>query len=288
MCSNINCDKYQFNKENKKYEQSEKKESLITTILPYSKTKGKKITIWTPPGYDRKDADKKYGVLYMTDGQNLFGTDPKCSPVNWGVDNAILSIMKKGQEGLIVVGIDNCDNNRNSELTPDIGEVISTYTDDFARRTGEEYAKFVVNTIFPYIEENYNVYKDNTHRGIAGSSSGGLEAFYIGVNYPDKFDYIGALSPAFLLFDEATWNRYLQTFNFGKVTKLPRIFIYNGNGDSLEKELYPNAVAMEGWLKNMGYPSDRLITKILVTASHNETYWRIVFPEMLCWCLKYM
>lgn len=295
MCCHTNYEKNQLANENQELSDNSKittygqfeKGTITTAILPYSQTKNKKITIWTPPLYDAKDKDTKYGVLYMTDGQNLFGNDPKCSPVDWGVDDTILSMMKNGKEGIIVVGIDNSDGNRNSELTPDIGEVISSYADDYAIRTGEDYAKFVVNTVCPYIEDNYNVYTDNFHRGFAGSSSGGIEAFYIGMKYPDKFDYIGALSPAFLLFHEDTWDRYLNTFDFRKETKLPRIYIYNGKGDGLEKELYPYAVAMEGWLKNIGYPSDNIKTSILDSGLHNETYWQIVFPEILCWCLKY-
>ena len=56
-----------------------------------------------------------------------------------------------------------------------------------------------------YINKNYNTYTDKEHTAICGSSSGGLEAFYIGMEHSDKFSSIGALSPAFLLFNENTW-----------------------------------------------------------------------------------
>ena len=255
--------------------------------LEYSQGYNKRVTIWTPVGYDANDKTKKYSVLYMTDGQNLFGNDENCSKYEWEVDETVLSYMQNGGDGIIVVGIDNANANRDSELTPDLGDVVPAYNyGGFKNGTGKAYSDFVVEKVIPYVEANYNT---NSIRGIAGSSSGGIESFYIGMEHMDKFDYIGAISPAFLLYSEATWDEYLDKFDFTDTSKLPRIYFFNGNSpnDPLEQELYPNAVAMQGWMEKKGYPSELLKTVVDNDARHNEMFWALYFPEALTYGLGY-
>lgn len=255
--------------------------------LEYSSGYNKQITIWTPVGYDANDTTKKYSVLYMTDGQNLFGDKSTLSGYEWEVDETVLSFMQNGGDGIIVVGIDNSNSKRDSELTPDLGDVVPDYNyGGFKDGTGKAYSDFVVNTVIPYIEANYNT---NSIRGIMGSSSGGIEAFYIGMEHMDKFNYIGALSPAFLLYDEATWNEYLGSLDFSNTDTLPRVYIHNGNSskDSLEQELYPNAVAMQGWMEAKGYPSELIRTVVDNDGTHSELFWAVWFPEALAFGLGY-
>ncbi len=270
------------------YPYGQDKEGTIKQVdLEYSKGYSKRITIWTPVGYDANDKSKKYSVLYMTDGQNIFGNDDNCAQYEWEVDETVLSYMQNGGDGIIVVGIDNANSKRDSELTPDIGDVVPSYNSGgFKNGTGEAYSDFVVEKVIPYVEANYNT---NSIRGIAGSSSGGIESFYIGMEHMDKFDYIGAISPAFLLYSKATWDTYLEKFDFSDSSKLPRIYFFNGNSpyDSLEQELYPNAVAMQGWMEAKGYPSELLKTAVDNDARHNEMYWVLYFPEALAHGLGY-
>ena len=109
------------------------------------------------------------------------------------------------------------------------------------------------------------------------------------MEHMDKFDYIGAISPAFLLYSEATWDEYLDKFDFTDTSKLPRIYFFNGNSpnDPLEQELYPNAVAMQGWIEKKGYPSELLKTVVDNDARHNEMFWALYFPEALTYGLGY-
>lgn len=247
--------------------------------MEYSKGYNKNIYIWTPEGYNAADKSKKYSVLYMCDGQNLFdATLPRSAEYEWECDESVLSLMQNGGDGVIVVGIDNSNNKRDNELTPNIGKIsdIAASYGSYENGSGKAYSDFVVNKVIPYIEENYNT---NSIRGVAGSSSGGIEAFYIGIEHMDKFRYIGALSPAFVLYDESVWKSYLSTKDFSG--EVPRIYIYNGNNDVLEKELYKNAKAMPSWLASCGYDSSRIIWKEDKDATHNEIFWALYFPEML-------
>ena len=186
---------------------------------------------------------------------------------------------------MIIVGIDNGNAKRDSELTPDIGQVKPIYQKDFGVRTGEAFSDFVVNKVMPYVQSNYNSSTLAEDNAIVGSSSGGLESFYIGMENMDKFGHIGALSPAFALFDEGVWNTYLSKYDFAS-DKLPRLYIYNGNADSVEKELYADTVGMYENLTAKGYNSNKITLVLEENGYHNEGYWRLIFPEMLCWCYQ--
>jgi enterochelin esterase-like enzyme len=256
----------------------------VTTTLEYSTGYNKKIWIWTPQGYSATSS-KKYKTVYIMDGQNLFD-DNSDGYGGWRVNGSVESLMANGGEGVILVGIDNGNAKRDSELTPDIGSVKSQYQSEFASRTGKAFSDFVVNKVMPYVQKNYNsstLAEDNT---IAGSSSGGLEAFYIGMEHMDKFGNIGALSPAFALFSESVWNTYLDKFNC-KSDNMPNLYIYNGNGDSTEKELYSDTCLMYNKLLTRGYDESKIKLVLIDTACHNEAYWRVIFPEMLTWCYEF-
>lgn len=239
----------------------------------------KYVYIWTPEDYDA-DSEEKYSVIYMTDGQNLF--DPKATATgSWGVAESVRSMMKDSDNKCIVVGIENGATYRDEELTPNLGK---STQDSYDNGKGAYFSDFVYDTVVPYIEENYNVYTDPAHNAVCGSSSGGIECFYIGMEHPDKFGTIGALSPAFGLFDNATWDKYLAEKDFS--AGYPYVYIYcgNSNADTLEQFLLKGAQDMPKNLKKINYPDNKITVKIYDKGLHKEIYWRAVFPEFL----KYM
>ncbi len=246
----------------------------------------KPIYIWTPKGYNPDDTSKKYPVIYLLDGQNQFDDE---GPYNggWGSDEVITSLIKNGGDGVILVGIDN-NTSRDNELTPDLGPVPADQLTmgDFSVRTGEEFSKFVVDKVVPYINDNYNVSTDVNDTYVVGSSSGGLEAFYIGMENMNIFGGIGAISPAFLLFEKNTWDKYLAKFDFSNTNNLPEIYFYNGGGDSLEKMLLSDAKAMPQWLEALGYPADKMTFVYEESFAHNEAAWRCMMPEIVAWLMN--
>ncbi|MBQ8795157.1 MAG: starch-binding protein [Clostridia bacterium] len=256
-----------------------------TVHFDYPSGYKKPVEIWTPAGYDPADTSKKYSVIYLLDGQNQFD-DSDAYNGGWGSDEVITALMKNGGEGIILVGIDN-QRNRDNELTPDLGEVIPAYNNGgFKNGSGEQFAEFVAKTVVPFVEANYNVYTDAAHSAIVGSSSGGIEAFYIGMEYMEEFGRIGAISPAFLLYDKATWYDYLSKFDFTEPSNLPRIYFYNGGGDSLELELLPNAKDMKSWLADLGYDESKMTFVYDEKNGHNEAAWRNVMPEIVTWLFE--
>lgn len=264
------------------FDNEEKDITYKTVPLKYDENNDKNIYIWTPDNYKADDKDTKYSVIYMTDGQNLFD---KTATTNgcWSVAECVQSMMSQSDNRAIVVGIDNSTGNRSSELSPVIGEAISD-NELVKNGTGEYFSDFVYKTVVPYIESNYNVYTDSKHNSICGSSMGGLESFYIGMEHPEKFGMIGALSPTFCYFSEDTWMSYFESLEFED--NQPFVYIYSGDGDSLEQWLYGDAANMEKWLENSGYPKDKVMFAEYDKGVHNEKYWRAVFPEFLKYAFR--
>ena len=145
----------------------------------------KRVWIWTPSDY--KATGEKYRTIYMTDGQNLFDDDHEDGYGGWEVTDAVESMMTNGGRGTIIVGIESTGSRRDTELTPDIGELNpllpASDAKSFKNGKGIQFADFVANTVMPYVQENYNSSKAKQDNMIAGSSSGGIESFYIGMEY---------------------------------------------------------------------------------------------------------
>lgn len=269
----------------------------------YDEGEQKTVWIYLPDGYDPEDTEKKYSVLYMDDGQVLLGTLPND---DWRCDKTVRSLMNNGGDGIIIVGISSLEGERDRELRPYIGnpaldpeivaEMLETMTmeeileeyekscqdyEDYCQ--GNLFADFVVNTVIPYVESHYNV---NSVRGFTGSSGGGLMAFYMGMEYPEVFDYVGVMSPSLNVYDETVWNEYLSAKDFSG--DVPRMYFFCGNHpkDPIEKQLYPYSVAAEGWLSALGYPTEKMITVTNDYTKHLHKYWGLYLPELLCWGLE--
>jgi alpha-glucosidase len=216
----------------------------------------------------------------MPDGQNIFDFKGVAYG-GWEVSDAVESLMSNGGRGMILVGIETTGKNRDPELTPNIGEVqkgVETYG-NYKDGKGKVFSDFVVDTVMPYVRKNYNSSSAREDNYVAGSSSGGLESFYIGMEHHDKFCAIGALSPAFIIFDDTVWNNYLKKYDL-KAEDMPKIYIYDGKV-GLEEQLYPFIVDMKNRLIKGGYDKNKIKFVIEEKAEHNEAWWRHIYPEAL-------
>ncbi len=242
--------------------------------------KEKKVSVYTPPGYS---TSKKYGVLYMFDSQNLYAAAEDADKPNnsWAADVAVTNLVKNGGDGVIIVAIDNTDGYRDRELTmsSDFGTLTDlAYNNDFRRGTLDQLGNFIKETLMPWVKSNYSVDDSREKTGIAGSSSGGLAAYYLGLRDNDLYGYIGALSPANGLFESKDWENFYAKKNFG--ANKPEIYVYCGMNNKDEDELRPAAREIKTLLTKSGYDGSK-ITEYYADGEHNETYWRIAFMEFL-------
>lgn len=252
--------------------------------LSYIPNGKKKISVYTPRGYSTA---KKYGVLYMFDSQNLYAGATGAEKSHdgygsWAVDVAVNNLVKNGKDGFIIVAIDNNDIRRDSELTMsrDFGTLTNLAdNDNFKNGKLDDLGNFMKNTLIPWVNSHYSVYPDRSMTGIAGSSSGGLAAYYLGLRDNDVYGYIGAFSPANGLFTTKDWKNFYSRKDFSKGK--PKVYVYCGYGDGgLEDMLVPAAKEIK-LLKNYGFDASSITENYVNGATHSENFWRVAFMDFL-------
>jgi|WetSurMetagenome_2_1015567.scaffolds.fasta_scaffold41499_2 predicted alpha/beta superfamily hydrolase len=213
------------------------------------------IVVWLPPSYD-SIPNKKYPVLYMQDGQNIFDAATSAIGIEWQVDETVDSLIKSDAiEEIIIVGIYNTEL-RGTEYnhTP----------------VGYNYMKFIVSELKPFIDSTYRTLPDRNNTAIAGSSSGGLISFMMLWEYSDIFSKAACVSSAFK-FDDIDYVSTVKKYAGPK--KEIKIYIDNG-GIGLEKELQPGIDEMLIALKEKGFEENKDMLWVKDSlAEHNESAW---------------
>jgi predicted alpha/beta superfamily hydrolase len=220
------------------------------------------IRIYLPPGYET--GRKRYRVLYMFDGQNLF--DDATSYVGeWGVDETLDALAKNEGIELIVVGIDHGNEKRATELSPWANPEIGP-------PEGEAFMAFVVKNVKPYIDNTYRTKPGRSETAIMGSSLGGLMADYAVHQYPDIFGMAGIFSPSYWISEDA--------FKHAAAHPLPRgTRIYMVIGSKEGDKHVANLRRMEAQLRSEG--KVQLYSTVREGAEHNEKFWRAELPAAL-------
>ena len=234
--------------------------------IPELKRK-RRIWIYLPPDYAK--SKKKFPVLYMQDGQNLFDNATSYAG-EWGVDEYLDSIFKKGEKEVIVIGIDNGLSKRMSEYNP-------WEFENYGKGEGNQYVDFLVKNLKPFIDNHYRTLKSKQNTFIAGSSMGGLISLYAVLKYPKVFGGAGIFSPAFW-----TASGIDSTVIADAKKTNSRLFFYAGGkeGDSM----IPDMKRIEKEIKKRS--SSPIKEMIDPNAQHNEAAWRKYFPDFYEWTIE--
>lgn len=146
------------------------------------------VSVWLPPGYDL-DPARRYPVLYMHDGQNLFDPHTAFGGVPWGVDETAERLIRGGVAApVMIVGVGNTQD-RLKEYGP------------HDRRPGEwdlarAYGRFLTGELKPLIDATYRTLPGPADTGVGGSSMGGLISLFLCRWYPEVFGRCLAMSPS--------------------------------------------------------------------------------------------
>lgn len=161
------------------------------TIPELTKEEVRRAYIYLPQSYE-KNKRKRYPVLYMFDGHNVFfdsdATYGKC----WGMKE----YMDRTRKQLIIVAVEcnhSPDNGRLKEYSP---FSFSEPHVGFISGKGRITMEWMVNTFKKDIDESFRTLPDREHTFIAGSSMGGLMSLYALLEYNHVFSRAAALSPS--------------------------------------------------------------------------------------------
>ena len=250
-----------------------------------NKNKRRLIRVYIPSTYDFNNPNKRFPVLYMLDGKNLF--DDYTSFVGeWGVDETIEEmIANKETDGIIVVGIDapKGGDDRALEMIPkgiernrrDFKGKHITDDDVYAEKLGD----YIFKIVKPIIDETFYTLDDKYHTGVGGSSMGGLMAFYLATSYSEYCQYSLAFSPAFFLFTDRGFKKYLDD-SFNKYKDIGNIYFYVG-GVGFEHIFIKPTLSTYEYMKNIGYNDQQIKYLCDMSQEHNEKAWRIYFPDAI-------
>ena len=142
-----------------------------------------------PAGYgDAANKDRRYPVLYMLDGQNVF--DACLSDVShheWSVDETVQKLIaEKKIPPLIVVGVDHAGKDRAHEYLPYKDFVGNPDMDEPA---GKLFPDFMTREVMPLVDGQYRTLPGQPNTGIGGSSYGGVATLYALLAKPGTFGY---------------------------------------------------------------------------------------------------
>ena len=169
------------------------------------------VLVYLPPGYQRFSS-RRYPVLYLHDGQNVFDAATSFAGVEWGVDETAERLI--GQEliePLIIVAVANLGEERIHEYAPTPGVI-----DGKAKRKKRSrglarlYGAFLIEELKPYIDKKYRTKRDAEFTGLGGSSLGGLVTLAIGILYPEAFQRLIVMSPS-IWWDDFSIYRLVDT-----------------------------------------------------------------------------
>lgn len=237
------------------------------------------IIVYLPPTYHH--STRRYPVLYMHDGYNLFDEATSYTG-EWHVDETMEYLAYHEQLEAIVVGIPNMGKERLNEYSPFVDP-------DYGGGKGGRYLAFIVDTLKPIIDRDFRTKPDKAHTGIAGSSMGGLISLFAFFQRPQTFGFTCVMSPS-LWFADAAILRYAQRapFQDGKIyldagtREMGGAWPDQGLLVARSRRYYGQVRLLKRILARKGYrPTVSLLHIEGKGDNHNETAWATRLPNAI-------
>jgi predicted alpha/beta superfamily hydrolase len=249
------------------------------------------VLVWLPPGYEdggsstavlnprdepssgTSGMNRRYPVLYMHDGQNLFEPDTAFNKGEyWRVGETAATLIGEGRiEPLIIVGIYNTGEARIDEYTP-------TGDKKLGGGQADDYGRMIIDELKPLVDRTYRTRPDAESTGIAGSSLGGLASLHLGFTHPKVFTKIAALSPS------VWWDRkaILKTIRESRSKPALRLWVDMGTAEG--RRGLDDARLLKAALVGLGFVDGvDLHYAEYEGATHSETAWSKRVGPMLEW-----
>lgn len=235
------------------------------------------VDVWLPPGY-AEHPQRRYPVLYLHDGQNLFDPALSYTGVDWDIDGTMTRLIDQGGvREAIVVGVWNTPF-RVLEYTPCkpvATASLSTGVDGhgpIARDaiTSDAYLRFLVDELKPFIDATYRTRPGRDDTLIMGSSLGGLISLYAMAEYPHVFGGAAAVSTHWPIGDGIVIDWLAAHL---PDPRTHRIYFDHGTA-TLDAGYAPYQRRMDAVMAAAGYVQGRnWITRRFEGAEHNERAW---------------
>ncbi len=235
----------------------------------YTGAEKRRLYVYLPRGYNLQP-DRRYPVLYMFDGQNVFFDDNATYGKSWGVGK----YLNRTKTPLIVVAFEcntHADNGRLSEYSPFYYFPGGDWGGPYEPRA-EETMQWYINVLKPFIDKRFRTMPDRKHTFICGSSMGGLMSLYAVLKHNDVFSRAAALSPSL----DIDIEKMCQLAQDAEMA--PDTVIYMDYGSE--------EFGYESWSRAnfarvahiLGHKNILLSTRLVPGGQHNETTWEKQLP----------
>lgn len=220
----------------------------------------RRVSVLLPATYE--ESSKRYPVLYMHDGQNLFDASEAFGGVEWGVDETMATLAEEGIEA-IVVGVDHGDENRISEYNP------------FGRGEGKAYLSWLLGDLKAVIDAEFRTRPERESTFLGGSSMGGLISLYALFHTPQSVGGVIAMSPSL-------WVHRFAMLDEARRAPLGGVRIYLDHGTK-EQTARPMLQALQA--RGMEIGND-LMFVAEKGATHTESAWARRLPDAVRFLLS--
>jgi predicted peptidase len=247
------------------------------------------VDIWLPDGYT---SDKKYEVLYMHDGQMLFDATTTWNKQEWKVDEHAGNLQKQYKtKDFIVVAVHNISRIRWNDYFPkkafqfipktaqgSLKAVVKQWNFDMTMNA-DNYLKFLVEEVKPYIDTHFSVFTERNHTSIAGSSMGGLISMYAVCEYPNIFGAAACISTHWPGVKPYKGNPVPAAFFAYMEEKVPSAkthrFYFDFGTETLDQYYPQYEENVNRIFKEKGYDATNFVNRKFEGADHSENSWNL-------------
>ena len=241
----------------------------FVTIPKLSGEAQRRVYLYLPDSY-KKETEKRYPVMYMFDGHNVFFDEDATFGKSWGMNK----FMEESKKELIIVAVE-CNHEGNHRLEEYSPVTFENATLGKIKGRGRVYMNWLVNTLKPEIDAKYRTLPDRLNTIICGSSMGGLMALYGATVYNHVFQRGACLSPSLWV----SPGKVLEVVARAHIRRDTCIYMDYGS-----EEMFNHAANAEALIST----SHLLLTKrvnlalrIVPGGTHSEASWEKQIPVFM-------
>lgn len=243
--------------------------------FPSAHVDRRNVDVWLPADYSAK---KKYAVIYMHDGQNLFNPKESYGGVDWGIDETMTRLLaEKKIRPAIVVGIWNTPKRFEEYMPQKAFALASTEQREDMRKfrnadsvISDNYLKFIVQELKPFIDKNFSTSTRREDTMIMGSSMGGLISLYAVSEYPMVFGGAGCVSTHFPVGNGVVIEYMKNSLPDPKTHKI----YFDYGTETLDATYEPYQRKADEVMRSKGFAAETWITRKFEGEEHSERSWR--------------
>lgn len=239
------------------------------TIPNLSGEQSRRVFIYLPDSYDY-EPERRYPVMYMFDGHNVFFDEDATFGKSWGMNQ----YLQESGKQLIVVGVE-CNHQGNRRL---VEYAPITYTNSehgTIRGKGHVMMNWMVKELKPVIDREFRTLPDRKNTILAGSSMGGLMTLYGVCAYNHTFQRGACLSPSLWVAP----GKVLEMVARANIRRDTTLYMDYG-----ELEMFNHAATQESMISTAHLLLTKrvnLALRIVPGGNHSEASWEKQIPVFM-------